>query len=203
MSGTLVYSPMVDPISEYEVLRYMRMPETTDEVMALLRATIEEAEGCFSHRVCAMECPVRIDGDKIDLGFAEIASQDLAKALSGCKCAIIFAATVGMGIDRLIAKYTRLSPARALALQALGTERIEALCNAFCRDREAEYRESGMTLRRRFSPGYGDLPLTLQSDIFQVLNCPKHIGLTLNDSLLMSPTKSVTAIVGLANGGIT
>jgi cobalamin-dependent methionine synthase I len=54
-----------------------------------------------------------------------------------------------------------------------------------------------MALRPRFSPGYGDLPLELQTNLFKVLDCQHFIGLTLNDSMLMSPSKSVTAIVGL------
>ena len=48
-----------------------------------------------------------------------------------------------------------------------------------------------------FSPGYGDLPLDLQREIFAALDCPKRIGVSLNESLLMSPSKSVSAIIGL------
>lgn len=58
-------------------------------------------------------------------------------------------------------------------------------------------KELDVRLKPRFSAGYGDLPLEVQKDIFRVLDCPRKIGLTLNDSLLMSPTKSVTAIVGI------
>ena len=57
-------------------------------------------------------------------------------------------------------------------------------------------RDSGLAVRPRFSPGYGDLPLALQREVFAALDCPRRIGLTLSDSLLMSPTKSVTALIG-------
>ena len=80
--------------------------------------------------------------------------------------------------------------------QAIGAERIESLCDAFCAEREAE----GLRLRPRFSPGYGDLPLELQRDLFRGLDCSRKIGLTLNESLLMSPSKSVTAIAGIVGG---
>ena len=60
-------------------------------------------------------------------------------------------------------------------------------------------KKAAVFLPPRFSPGYGDLPLSLQRDIFRVLDCPRKIGLTLNESLLMSPSKSVTAIVGLGH----
>ena len=53
-------------------------------------------------------------------------------------------------------------------------------------------------MRRRFSPGYGDLPLEMQREVCAVLNMPKEIGVSLTDTLLMTPSKSVTAIVGVA-----
>ena len=114
--------------------------------------------------------------------------------MRGCKRAVVFAATVGIGLDRLIAKYGRLSPSKALMLQAIGAERIEALCDAFCAELAAKL---DCKLRPRFSPGYGDFPITAQKELFAVLDCTRQIGVTLNDSLLMSPTKSVTAIVGI------
>ena len=200
MSTVVTEVLTLPPISEREVLRYMGAREATDEVRALLRAVIDEAGSCFSGRVCAMECAVSISQSTVDLGFCRVESRDLTKALAGCESVLILAATVGMEIDRMIARYQRISPARALALQALGAERVEALCDVFCRARAEEYTPRGISLRPRFSAGYGDLPLSLQRELFRALDCPKRIGLTLNDSLLMSPTKSVTAIVGLKKG---
>ena len=115
---------------------------------------------------------------------------------AGCREAVLFAATVGVGLDRLIARYGAVAPSRAVMLQAIGAERIEALCDVFCNTLAVE---ENRALRPRFSPGYGDLPLDTQREIFRVLDCQRKIGLTLNDSLLMSPTKSVTAIVGLCD----
>ena len=109
----------------------------------------------------------------------------------------MFAATVGVGIDRLITRYSIVSPARSLMLQAIGTERAEALCDLFCREIAEEKAREGSVTCPRFSPGYGDLPLELQKDIFAVLDCPRYIGVSLGESLLMSPSKSVTAIVGV------
>ena len=58
-------------------------------------------------------------------------------------------------------------------------------------------KEQYKDIKPRFSAGYGDFPLSAQKEIFGMLDCARQIGLTLNDSLLMSPTKSVTSIVGL------
>ena len=91
----------------------------------------------------------------------------------------------------------KVSPSMAVCLQALGAERIEALCDQFCADMARKQGSTGKSLRPRFSPGYGDFPLEAQKDIFTVLGCDRRIGLTLNNSLIMSPTKSVTAIIGI------
>lgn len=193
-----VYSLDLPPIHAREVLRYMGARETTEEVSALLTECIEELGETLTCRVCWREIDVRIDGKGLDLGFAKTESRALSQNLKDCDRAILFAATTGLGIDRLITRYTRISPARALCFDAIGAERIEALCDAFCERMEEKYQKSGFGLRPRFSPGYGDLPLSLQRDIFNVLDCPKRIGLSLNESLIMSPTKSVTAFVGVS-----
>ena len=191
-------SPKLPSVNVREVLRYMGVTGDADEaVLALLNSCLEEAENVFTPRVCYREQEICREGDAIALGFARVQSASLSKNLDGCEGIVLFAATVGLGIDRVIATYTRTSPARAVCMQAVGAERIEALCDTFCKDLQATYAKNGKVLRPRFSPGYGDLPLELQKDIFNALDCPKRIGLTLNDSMLMSPTKSVTAIVGL------
>lgn len=182
------------PLCEREILRYAGCKQADDEVMALLRACVEEASEKLVYKVCYRKLAVTVDGDVCDFGVFRLRSHTLAVNLKGCKAVVLFAATVGVGMDRLITRYGHISPAKALLFQAIGAERIEALCNAFCQD---IMQDLHVGLKPRFSPGYGDLPLQAQKDIFAVLDCEKRIGLTLNDSLLMSPSKSVTAFVGL------
>lgn len=185
------------PLCEREILRYAGCKGGDGALDASLRACIEEAKDAFRYQVCYTCLPVRAEDGVCDFGVFSLKSEQLAKNLAGCEGVLLFAATVGVGIDRLIAKYGRVSPSKALLFQALGAERIEALCDVFCDDAAKELHTG---LRPRFSPGYGDLPLAAQKDIFAVLGCAKRIGLSLNDSLLMSPSKSVTAFAGLSGG---
>ena len=187
------------PVSKKEVLRYSGCKNATGEISELLDAACKEAEGTVSFRVCYAEFPLKIEGSICDFSFARVDSSDLAKNLTGCKSAVIFAATIGLGFDRLIAKYNKISPAKAVIFQALGSERVEALCDEFCKELALEKEQQGLCLKPRFSPGYGDLPLEFQKDIFRVLDCPRQIGITLGDNLLMSPSKSVTAFVGISD----
>ncbi len=171
---------------EKEILRYAGCRNEDSDVLELIRSCIDEVREKLSYKVCYSEFNMPIETE----------SKMLLKNLENCSSVIIFAATIGVEIDRLIAKYARISPSRALMMQAVGAERIEALCDEFCRDLENERK---VNLTSRFSPGYGDLPIQVQKNIFDILDCSRKIGITLNDSFLMSPSKSVTAFIGIMN----
>ena len=181
------------PLDRREAQRYAGARELPPEQASLFDECIAELLPLLSYKVCWRFFPVAANGEELDLGFVKVKSKSLAANLSGCETILLFAATVGIAPDRLVAKYGRISPVKALFCQAIGAERIEALCDMFCN----EIASQEGTLRPRFSPGYGDLPLELQSDIFAVLDCSRKIGLSLTSSLLMTPTKSITALAGI------
>lgn len=182
------------PVDEREILRYAGCRGTDGEIEKLLSSCLAEVEAQLSYRACSRLFSVQCLPDGVRLDGLLIPSSSLAAHLKDCQEAVVFAATVGVGIDRLIARYSRISPSRALLLQAIGAERIEALCDLFCAELAKEHPKG---LASRFSPGYGDMPLACQKDLFRYLECEKRLGLTLHDSLVMSPSKSVTAVVGL------
>jgi len=184
------------PFCEREILRYAGCKAADNETEMILKSVIAEVKDKLDYKVCYCELPLKTENDICDFGAFCVKSQNLAQSINGCEKIILFAATIGVGIDRIIAKYGRISPSKAIWFQAIGAAQIETLCNAFCEDIEKEY---NICTRPRFSAGYGDLPLSVQREIFSILNPEKRIGLTLNDSLLMSPTKSVTAFVGLGD----
>ena len=200
MSTVFTKSYDTPEIDGREILRYAGARSEDAATVDLLRECVAEVGHLLSYKVAYVEAEVSVsEGDLVDLGFVSVRSSSLKKQLDGCSSAVIFAATVGIELDRRIARYSRVSPSRALMLQAFGTERIEALCDAFCEDIKKEKALLKKGVKGRFSAGYGDLPLEMQRDIFALLDCPKRIGLSLNESLLMSPTKSVTAIVGITD----
>lgn len=184
------------PICFKEILRYASCKEENKAVKELIESCIRESDGKIQYKVCYTILPLEVKDNICQLGGFEFNSSKLASNLSGCKEALVFAASLGVEFDRLLAKYSRLSPAKALILQAFGAERIEALCDSFCDDIT---KELSCSSRPRFSPGYGDLELSAQKDLFYILDCQKKIGISLNQSLLISPSKSVTAIMGLCD----
>ncbi len=185
----LVYTPsQIPPFDRREILRYAGARGEADEgTEALLNACLQECESLFTYRVCWIE----LTREQLATITGATGSKNLSAALGTSKSVLLFAATVGVGIDRLIARYATLSPAKALLFQAIGAERIEALCDYFCKE-QGEKR----TLGRRFSPGYGDFPLSAQRDLLRTVK-GERIGISLTESLMMLPTKSVTALVGI------
>ena len=185
------------PIDKQKILRYAGVKESSPETEDLLTKCLKEAEDVFTYKVCYTEFDISKAHDILDLGFTKISSEHLSKNLCGCDKIVIFAATIGAGIDRLISKYSVLSVSKALMFQAIGTERIENLCERFNKEIKESKAKEGFTTTPRFSPGYGDLSLETQTALTEALDTQRKIGVTLTDSLLMFPSKSVTAIIGL------
>lgn len=120
-----------------EILRYSGVKEPDSSLEKLLYECMKMCGG-FSGGVCFCRVPVKISEEGVDLGFTRVKSSGLAKNLRDCDEAIVFAATVGAEIDRLTEKYNRIDIAKAVFLQAIGAERIESLCDKFCRELERE-----------------------------------------------------------------
>ena len=179
-----------------EILRYAQCPGCTDGAMLdMMEKCIAECDASASFTYRVSYCLLSVlaadkESGRIDLELLKITSRDLAGNIAGCSEVIVFAATVGPGIDRLIKKYARTDPVKALFMQAIGAERAESLCEMFCRTYPA-------TLRPRFSPGFGDLPLSIQPEILAITNARKNLSITLDEGFLMSPSKSVTAFIGI------
>lgn len=185
------------PVNRKEVLRYAGTGSEDAASVFLLNECLTLAKRDLRYRVAYAIYPVKETPSGLDLGFASVSSRDLARALAGCERVAVFGATVGIGLDRLVARHSAQSPAKGLMLDALGSERVESLAGAFCAELAESLALSGYALRPRYSPGYGDLPLSLQTEIFRALELPRRVGITLNDSLLMTPSKSVTALAGI------
>lgn len=101
--------------------------------------------------------------------------------------------TLGAEFDRWQRARAAVSAAEGYAAQMLGLEEVEKLMDSL----EAEARASlapGERLAPRRSPGYAELPLSLSREILAKLDATKRLGVTLTDSLLLAPSKSVTAI---------
>lgn len=188
------------PTRTSEIWRYAGFLGNSYEIDGELKCTFEEMQTeigrIFSYKVCYRQMKIADENCQLTLSFIS-KSKSLSKLLKDCDEIIIFAATVGLEIDRYIAKQQKISPVKALLANAYGAERIENLCDTFCAEIKNQLKSENRFITRRFSPGYGDFPLEAQKEMFALLDPARQIGVSLNESLLMSPSKSVTAIMGI------
>lgn len=181
-----------------EVKRYMRAgKDESQELDAAVREQIEKVYRATTPRACYVKLPLVICGDAIKIGSFEMKSQSLAKRLDGCIFAYIFAATVGSEVDRLIRASSVRSSLLGLITDASGSAAVEDACDELCRMFSESEKTDGCKTVTRFSCGYGDLSIEYQNDILKMLDAKKNIGVTLTLGGMMTPTKTVTAIVGV------
>lgn len=125
--------------------------------------------------------------------------EDVHKHLTGCGQAILLAVTLGPGVDAQIRRAGVGDIAAGVASDALGSALAEQAADAA----EAQLRQwaatEGKYLTGRFSPGYGDWDIAVQPLVAAALDTVRKAGLCVTDTNLMTPRKSVTAMLGVSD----
>lgn len=162
--------------------------EISNRLMAALRPrytyrvfSLERKNECFWLR----EADILLPGNSAETMLAE------------CDRAVLLACTLGAEFDALLRAEQARDMAGAVILDACGSAWVEAGCNEV--ERELAARLPKCYLTDRFSPGYGDLPLSLQPKICAALDTRRRIGVHVTEHFLMNPSKSVTAVIGLSD----
>lgn len=126
-----------------------------------------------------------------------LTGKNINNHLKNCNSIYLLASTLGNEFDRQVNIWQKKDFAFALYLEAVGTTLIEETCNKA--NEEIDSLEKNTV--SRFSCGYGDLPISIQPKIINILNANKTIGLTCTTTNIMIPRKSVTAIIGVGQKG--
>lgn len=161
----------------------------------------EGADGALHRQMTALaeELQSRIQPRFIwtrgDVSALALPGQMAGRLLADCHQAAVLVCTLGTQFDLWVKREQVRDMSRAVMLDALGSAYVEAACDAAEDEIRAHF--PGMYLTDRFSPGYGDFPLTAQPMLLDYAGA-NRIGVTLTDSLLMTPQKSVSAVIGLS-----
>lgn len=194
---------MIEKLDRREILRYLgyRDAGVTERIEALLdrceRETLEILRPKYIYRrfpieVC--EGAVKVSGSSLILK-----GRAICEHLKNCREIFILAATAGIGLDRRIRKYMVIEPDAGVVMDSCGIQAVEQIADAAEGEMAAQADAEGLHLTWRFSPGYGDLPLETQRELVWLLDTHRKIGLSLTESCLMVPGKSVTAILGISD----
>lgn len=146
------------------------------------------------------DCAVDATGVTLPVNGMRFASKNLARHLQGCRQLVVLAATLGSNADIVLRRLSLLNVAEAAAAQAVCAALIESYCDEV--QLEIAAAVQSLHLKARFSPGYGDWQLQDQRKLLALVDCGKKIGLTLTDGYMLTPVKSVTAVIGLTAAGV-
>ncbi len=183
-------------LNENEILLYLgyRGQEYPAEMEAQVRRCGEEVLAAAIPRLIWRRMPI----DGADFVALSLEGEDVREMFSGCREAVLMAVTLGVGVDRLLAKKSISNVTDAAIMDACASAAIENVADNFETDLRKELEAKNLYLTDRFSPGYGDLPLLSQKKLCAALDAERKIGLTVSSTLLMIPGKSVTAVLGIA-----
>lgn len=183
-----------------EVLRYAGVRDKNlcgDDVIQSAILAINEVGESAAPKKIDKECLLQINGIECHIDGIRIQSAALAEHLAGCERALLFAATLGSGVDLLIMRYSQIKMSYAVMLQAAAAALIELYCDLLSEELETKYAAEGCWLRPRFSPGYGDFSMEHQSELTGHMNAYKYAGIAVSSGGQMTPMKSVTAVIGI------
>ncbi len=187
----------IDDVSRYLGFRGEQLDEVTalevEKVVALLQKEITYQ---FTYKVFSIEKGETIHLDGTNL---ELEGNDMQTLLGESEQCILLAVTLGQKVDELIRKAQVLDLQQSVLLDVCASSMVEELCNQIETDLTEEWQKKGMYLTDRFSPGYGDLPLSIQGNFCKVLDTNRKIGLHVSKEYIMMPRKSITAILGISH----
>ena len=191
-----MFEPRFTTLNMNEILKYLgfRGQELTEEIAAQIRRCTDEVLAAATPRLTYRHVPLE-DGAVLGVTFA---GNDIPRMLEPCEEVVLFGATLGPGVERLMMRYEVVNAADSVIMDACASTAIENICNNFESDMRRAVEAEGRYLTDRFSPGYGDLPIVEQPKFFALLDMTRRIGVSLTPTTIMVPRKSVTAIMGIA-----
>lgn len=193
-------------VDKNEILRYLGYngQALDNNTINLIDECIEKLNNTIKPRYIYKIFKIEDKDTEIYIKDADLAlkGKDIKNHLKGCGDCAVLAATLGINADNLIRITQSISMSEAVVLDACAVEFIEKVCDNICNEIENSLKKADGELKitSRFSAGYGDLGIEIQPDILRIVDAQRKIGLTVTESNIMIPRKSVTAIVGIYKG---
>ena len=199
-------SYQIDALDRKEVLRYLgyRGQEVTPELDARLDAAIASCLAIGRARASIAVYDVAGQEELPD-GTPQVTLADTALTLvgtsmqrhmRGARKVGVLAVTIGMGVERELKRLSLTDHLGQVLFDAAATTMVERAADAAEATLVGMAAREGLYTNFRFSPGYGDMPMQTQHVLLDALDA-RRLGITLSPTLLMTPTKSVTAVVGM------
>lgn len=133
---------------------------------------------------------------------ALLPGRDIAHHIEDCLEVALMAVTLGTESELLLRRERALSPTDGLLADACASSLVEQAANALSVVIAEEAAAHGLAVTSRFSPGYGDLPLSCQPAFLAVCGADRALGIRATETNLLVPMKSITAVIGFAPAAV-
>ncbi len=192
---------LLPEINPAEVLRYLGCRCSCDDLLEQIRTLSAEILCRIRPRTVFREFQLNMKPHSVEIVGATMAlpGNDIRNLLANCHHAVFFAVTLGMEMDSFLRQKQLSNMGDALVLDACLSAAIDAVCNNLRNSVQEQYAAQNCFLTAGFSPGYGDLPISLQQDFLALLDAQRKIGLTCTSESILIPQKSVTGLWGIAD----
>lgn len=196
-----IYNGTLFQIDEAEMKRYAGLPPNAKGFPeSEIRAALNEARALAEPRgiwqiysydpiggTILSDPPMTLEGTHI--------RRHLAKSYSAAVFAITAGDAIGQASDE---HFSRGNYTRGLLLAGAAAAIAEHLADQLDDLIHTEAAKNGQKTAWRYSPGYGDWPVTQQAELCRAIHAGE-IGIQVNSHSMLYPRKSVTAIIGLSS----
>lgn len=178
-----------------EALRYVGVFEKADEA---LQARLQACQ----NQLFAAARPV---GWWVRLGLSEapaglfLSASDIQRHLAGCREMVLLGVSLGAGTDTLLRRLSATAVAEASLTDALASALTDEMAGQLEQIIRLSLQKEGRYATGRYSPGYGNWPIDAQRMLCQLLDAQRRLGVCCSGSFLLSPRKSVTALMGVSD----
>ncbi len=163
-----------------------------EDVFAEMKSIATPKKNCILSDVSFENGFYKLD----NLGIV-LKSNDINKLFCECDKIATLVVTLGLEIDKKIAYYAKVDLAKSLIMDAASNVWVEAVMDELeaqvCKQMDGKFKTM------RFSPGYGDLDISVQKSVIERTGSNKFLGINVNSNYLMTPLKSITAFLGFSD----
>ena len=192
-------------VEKSEVLRYLghNVQEIDNDLNSKINQCIKETKNEIDTKYVYQIYDIKKDLNLNTVQFENtnliLKSKDISELLRDCDKCVLMCATLGFNIEKNIRRYSYNNLTKGIIIDACATTSIEEVCDLVQDSILDKVAKEEKSLTMRYSPGYGDLDISANRDILNVLDAHRKIGVTVTNTGIMIPRKSVVALIGITN----
>ena len=192
-------------VDKSEVLRYLGHNgqkidnDLNFQINQCIKGTKKEIDTKYVYQIYNIKNDLNLNTVQFENTNLILKSKDVSELLRNCDKCVLMCATLGFNIEKNIRRYSYNNLTKGIIIDACATTSIEEVCDLVQDSILDDISKEGKSLTMRYSPGYGDLDISANRDILNVLDAHRKIGVTVTNTGIMIPRKSVVALIGITN----